>query len=117
LKVDSTLTPDVSSGETPEQRRLVQEGLLTTCDGVVLVYGQAPVLWIQSQFAFTRKTLAQRRRGVWGALVDGPPPDKPDAGLRSSSLLTLNCRSGFDPTLLGDFIGKLRAESTSGWAG
>jgi hypothetical protein len=104
LGVDTALAPEPS----PEQIRLAQQEQLQICDGVVLVYGQAPASWVQSQFAFTRRTLAQRRRGLWGALLDGPLPEKPEAGVRSPSLLTLNCRTGLEPSALSGFIQALR---------
>lgn len=110
LGVAVVVAPDPQPEQTPEQIRLAQEEQLQTCDGVVLVYGRTLPSWVQSQFAFSRKVLAQRRRGgVWGALLDGPPDPKPDVGLRSPNLLTLECRSGIDPRQLERFVFALRA--------
>jgi len=75
----------------------------------VLVYGRTPPSGVLSQFAFSRKVLARRRTGVWGALLDGPPDIKPDVGLRSPNLLMLNCRSGFDPRGLEGFVSALQS--------
>ena len=109
LGVDVAVAPDPQPEQTPEQIRLAQEEQLQTCDGVVLVYGRTRPSWVQSQFAFSRKVLAQRRRrGVWGALLDGPPHPKPDAGLRSPNLLLLECRRGIDPNELERFVYALR---------
>ncbi len=110
LGVATALAPEPSPKQKPEQIRLAQEEQLEICDGVVLVYGRAPVSWVQSQFAFTRRALAPRRRGFWGALLDGPPADKQDAGVRSPSFRTLNCRAGLDPVALSGFVQALRSE-------
>jgi len=109
LGVDVAVAPDPQPEQTPEQIRLAQEEQLQTCDGIVLVYGKTMPSWVQSQFAFSRKVLAQRqRKGVWGALLDGPPHPKPDAGLRSPNLLLLECRGGIDPSELERFVFALR---------
>jgi hypothetical protein len=109
LGVDVAVAPDPQPEQTPEQIRLAQEEQLQTCDGVVLVYGRTLPSWVQSQFAFSRKVLAQRpRKGVWGALLDGPPHPKPDVGLSSPNLLLLECRRGIDPNELERFVYALR---------
>jgi hypothetical protein len=102
------VAPEPTPEQTPQDIRLAQEEQLHTCHGVVLVYGRTRAAWVQSQFAFSRKVLAPRCRGVWGVLLDGPPDEKPDVGLRSPSLLLLNCRGGFDPIALASFVSALQ---------
>jgi hypothetical protein len=109
LGVEVAVAPDPQPEQTPEQIRLAQEEQLQTCDGLVLVYGRTLPSWVLSQFAFSRKVLAQRRRGVWGALLDGPPHPKADVRLRSPNLLLLECRRGIDPAELERFVDALRA--------
>lgn len=109
LGVDAVLTPEPSPDQLPEQNRRAQQEGLQACDAVVIVYGRTPPTWVHAQFAFSRRLLAQRRRGVWGALLDGPPQEKPDVGLKSPSLLLLNCRGGLDAGALAGFVETLRA--------
>jgi hypothetical protein len=107
MGADVALSPEPTPEQSPQDLRLAHEAQLNTCHGVVLVYGRTRAAWVQSQFAFSRKVLARRRRGVWGVLLDGPPDQKPDVGLRSPNLLLLNCRAGFDPVALAGFVSTL----------
>ena len=94
--------------DAPDQIRRAQQEQLEACDGVVLVYGQAPPGWVHSQWAFARRTLAELRRPLRTAVLDGPPPEKPPVDLRGPGILTLDCRAGFEPRVLGDFVETLR---------
>jgi hypothetical protein len=107
--VDAVVTSEPSPDQSPEQNRHAQQEELQACDAVVIIYGRTPPTWVHAQFAFSRRLLAQRRRGVWGALLDGPPQEKPDAGLKSPSLLLLNCRGGLDAGALAGFVETLGA--------
>lgn len=104
----SALPPPISPHDAPEQIRRAQQEQFAACDGVVLVYGQAPAGWVQSQWAFARRTLAEQRRPLRAAVLDGPPPEKPPVDLRGPGILTLDCRAGFDPRVLEDFVRALR---------
>lgn len=104
----SALPPLVAPQDPPDQIRRAQQEQLEACDGVVLVYGQAPAGWVQSQWAFARRTLAEQRRMLRAAVLDGPPPEKPQIDLRGPGILTLDCRAGFEPRVLGDFVRALR---------
>ncbi|HXU32314.1 MAG TPA: hypothetical protein VN851_17240, partial [Thermoanaerobaculia bacterium] len=42
----SALPPLVASRDSPDQIRRAQQDQLETCDGVVLIYGQAPAGWV-----------------------------------------------------------------------
>ena len=55
-----------------------------------------------------KKTLAVERRGLWGAVLDGPPPGRPDHGVRSRSLMTIDCRAGLAREPLARFVDALR---------
>ncbi len=92
------------------------ERVVGDSDGVVIVYGTAPLAWAMSAFQFSKKILAQSRRGVWGALIDGPPPQKPDHGIRArKELMLLDCRHvALERALLQPFIASLRAIQQAG---
>ncbi len=108
LGATSALPPLVALHDAPDQIRRAQQDQLEACDGVVLVYGQAPAGWVQSQWAFARRTLAELRRPLRAVVLDGPPPEKPPIDLRGPGILTLDCRAGFEPRVLGDFVRTLR---------
>jgi len=104
----SALPPLVAPHDAPDQIRRAQQDQLEACDGVVLVYGKAPAGWVQSQWAFARRTLAEQRRPLRAAVLDGPPTGKPQIDLRGPGILMLDCRAGFEPRVLGDFVRDLR---------
>jgi hypothetical protein len=106
--VTAFLSPEPEPGQPPEKMRSAQQALLEECSGVVLVYGQTPATWLQAQFNLTRKVIAPRKRGVWGALLDVAPQSRPLAPLRSPNLLTLDCRQGLDASKLACFVELLR---------
>jgi hypothetical protein len=108
MGVTAFLSPEPDPGQPPEKMRSEQQALLEECNGVVLVYGQTPATWVQAQFAFTRRVIAPRKRGVWGALLDVAPQSRPRAPLRSPNLLTLDGRQGLDASKLARFVELLR---------
>ena len=108
MGVTAFLSPEPEPGQPPEQIRSAQQKLLEECNGVVLVYGQTPATWVQAQFAFTRRVMAPRLRGVWGALLDVAPQSRPPAPLRSPHLRLLECRQGLDTGKLAHFVELLR---------
>ena len=110
LGVDAVPSPAPAPGQTPDEIRQAQLGNLQESDGVIIVYGHTPDTWVQSQFAFSRRVLAQRRGGVWGALLHAPPAGKHDP-VKSPSLVTLDYRNGVDPAQLASFVATLRSPS------
>ena len=113
MGVTAFLSPEPDPGQPPEKIRGAQQALLEECSGVVLVYGQTPATWVQAQFAFTRRVIAPRKRGVWGALLDVAPQSRSLAPLRSSNLLILDCRQGLDASKLARFVELLRQNGGS----
>ena len=77
-------------------------------EGVIIVYGRSAPAWVQAQYVRARKVLAQRRKGVWGALLEGPPRDKPEVGVASRSLMMLDCRDGPQRQHIERFVNTLR---------
>jgi hypothetical protein len=107
MGVTAFLSPEPEPGQLPEQIRSAQQELLKECNGIVFVYGHTPATWVQVQFKFTRKVVASRLRGVWGALLDVAPQSRL-APLRSPNLLPLDCRQGLDTGQLTRFVELLR---------
>jgi hypothetical protein len=58
-----------------------------------------------------RKALAQKHKGLWSALLDGPPVDKPSAGLAGRNLMMLECRNGLLHHEIERFVNSLRLEN------
>jgi hypothetical protein len=112
LGVDASLSPEPAPNETPAQWRQGYESLLSESQGVVIVYGSTPPSWVQAQVQAARKLFARTRKGVWGALLDGPPGQQPDHGVRSHSLLLLDCRKGLGTEPLVQFLNVLRGAAS-----
>ena len=108
LGVDVSLTPEPSEGQSPAQWRHDYESVLNESHGLVVLYGNAPPSWVQTQVQAAKKTLAQARKGIWGALLDLPPADKPDHGMRMRNLMLLDCRGGLATEALERFVSALR---------
>jgi len=108
LEVDATLAAEPIVTQEPAKYRRDLEALLEYNHGVLIIYGLAPPTWVQAQYAMARKVLATRDPKVWGALLEGPPEDKPEHGLKSRNLMVLDCRRGLSPDPLKGFVEKLR---------
>jgi hypothetical protein len=105
------ITPSTpEKDQTPQEFRLQVEQMLSDVEGVILVYGQETVSWVQAQYARVRKILSTiGRRSLWGALLDGPPLEKSPVGLSGRDILVLNCRGGISSQHIGHIIDSLRA--------
>jgi hypothetical protein len=96
--------------QTPQEFRLQVEQMLSEVEGVILVYGQETVSWVQAQYARVRKIFSTMgRRSLWGALLDGPPLEKSSVGLSGRDIVVLNCRGGISSQHIGHIIDSLRA--------
>jgi hypothetical protein len=111
LEVDATLVAEPVPAQLPAQYFHDLEAQLAASNGLVIVYGEAPPSWVQAQHALAGKTLALSRKGLWGALLDAPPEEKPDHGVRSRRLMLLDCRRGVTPDPLRRFVDTLRQEA------
>ena len=109
LGADALTAPtEPTSEQTPTDFNAQLDEVMTGSEGVIIVYGQTAPAWVQAQYVRARKVLVQRRKGVWGALLDGPPRDKPDAGVASRNLMMLDCRDGPQRYHLERFVNALR---------
>lgn len=85
------------------------ETQLSTCDGLILVYGSAPVAWVRRQYAQGRKIISQRESPLIAmGLVDGPPPEKAGVDFQVPNMHSLDWRNGIRPDILREFIAALR---------
>jgi len=109
LGVTAAVSPDAAPAQTPQDIRRAQQEQLEECDGVLIVYGETPITWVQSQFAFARRIVAPRKHGVWCSLLNVAPPDRPTAPISSPSVVVLDCRQGLDQAKLAWFVETLRA--------
>lgn len=98
-----------AAGQSRAEYRELFEDLLGNVDGVILVHGHAPTMWVHAQHAQVRKILGQRKQTLWGAFLDGPPPDKAaTVACTGPGLLTLPCRNGLSAQPIADFLQQLR---------
>jgi hypothetical protein len=108
LGTDVLHAPRPTKSQKPADFHREFDELIGNTEGFIIVYGNAPTTWVQAQYMRARKVLMQRRSGIWGALIDGPPPEKDPAGVSSPSLMTLQCRNGPDLAQLDRFVSTLR---------
>ena len=113
LGVDASLAPEPAPDQPPARWRQDYEAVLGESHGLVIVYGSTPPSWVQAQVQSARKLLARTRRGVWGALLDGPPGQQPDHGVRSHNVVLLDCRGGIAPEPLAHFLSLLRSAGSA----
>jgi hypothetical protein len=116
LGADASLAPEPAPDQSPARWRQEYETMLAESHGVVIVYGATPASWVQAQVQAARKLLSRTRRGTWGALLDGPPGQQPDHGVRSHNLMMLDCRTGIAPDPLARFLTTLRSGSPAAGA-
>jgi len=103
-----TVQTEPMAGQPSGEFNAQLDEILADSHGLIIVYGEAPPSWVMRQFTRASKVFSQRRRGVWAALWDGPPAEKPDSGVASRNLMTLNCRSGMQRQKIEQFVEVLR---------
>jgi len=98
-------------GQSPTDFNAQLDEVLTGSEGVIIVYGQTTPAWVQAQYVRARKAQAQQRKGLWGALLDGPPREKPGHGVAARNLMMLDCRDGPQQSHIEQFVNALRESS------
>jgi hypothetical protein len=80
---------------TPEDIRKDFEANLEECNGLVLVYGQMPLVWVREQFRNVIKRLAIRPRHLrpWW-IIGGPPAKDVRIGINCPGMNVVDCSSG-----------------------
>jgi hypothetical protein len=99
--------PAPDHDQSPTDYRVLVEEMFSDANGVILVHGDESELWFRSRHAQVRKVLAPTRRGIWGALLDGPPPTKALLHCADPAVVTLDCRQGIRPKPIQRFINRL----------
>ena len=99
--------PAPDHDQSPADYRTLFEELLSGANGVILVHGDESALWLQSRHVQVRRVLAPTRRGLWGALLEGPPSTKPSLPFADPAVDRLDCRQGIRPEPIQLFIAKL----------
>lgn len=102
------MSPDPTPGQGFIDCLRAQEETLSLCDGVLLVYGHSPVNAVSTAFQYAQRVFGVRRPGVWSAVLDLPPGDKPALKMLSRNLMHIDCRIGFEPARLAPFYRALR---------
>jgi hypothetical protein len=98
LKVHCALPLDHGK---PEEIRLDLEENLSTCEALIIVYGDVPPGWVRGRFRQSRKIKREQplaRQGIY----EGPPSSKEDLNL--PTLEVIPCRTGFEPDKLLEFL-------------
>ncbi|MBK8814002.1 MAG: hypothetical protein IPN42_00050 [Methylococcaceae bacterium] len=112
LGADALTAPTPTQGQVSSVFNAQLDEVICGSEGVIIVYGQSHPLWVQAQYNQARKALlAQKRKGIWGALLNGPPHDKSDAGVASKNLMMLDCRDGPERRHIEQFVNALRETS------
>ena len=99
--------PAPDHDQSPADYRTLFEELLSGANGVILVHGDESALWLQSRHVQVRRVLAPTRRGIWGALLEGPPSTKPPLRFADPAVVMLDCRQGIMPEPIQRFIARL----------
>ncbi|WP_081771814.1 toll/interleukin-1 receptor domain-containing protein [Paraburkholderia nodosa] len=101
--------PLMNASMKPTEYREDLELNLSTCDGLIVVYGSTPVTWVRRQLAEGHKILSQRnepRPAVW--LVEGPPPDKQPPDFLLPNMRSLNCHEGVRREIVSELVATLQ---------
>ena len=102
LKVGYVLPLDKGD---PETVRLDLEANLSTCEALIIVYGDAAPGWVRAQVRQYRKAKRDRPLTLQ-AIYDGPPIAKDDLGLNLPALKIIPCREGFARDKLLEFLSR-----------
>jgi hypothetical protein len=114
LNVQSTLAAEPRSDYPAGDNNKYFNDLLTTHDGVVIIYGLADPRWVQVQHSLASRAMAMRDQDIWGRILNVPPPPLPkksNLGLSSLDLQqveVMDCHESVSIDHVRDFISKLR---------
>jgi hypothetical protein len=106
-----TTQTEPAPDQSPSEFNTQLDEVIANSEGMIIVYGQTPPMWVQAQYLRARKALAQKHKGLLSALLDGPPVDKPSVGLAGRNLMTLECRDGLLHHEIERFVNTLRVEN------
>jgi hypothetical protein len=107
LGADSLVAPDPGQQPSADYLALLDE-VITGTEGTIIVYGKCSPVWVQAQYLRAHRILSPTRRGLWGAVVEGPPEGKPRPGVSSRSIMTLDWNQGARTETIAQFVEGLR---------
>jgi hypothetical protein len=93
----------ILQGKPGEVRRNLKKNL-KICDGLILVYGMAPPLWVQEQLRQRHKI--RERAFSAQALYLAPPPEKTRVG-EFPEIMMLDGRQGLTPEIMRRFVDRM----------
>ena len=86
----------LNAGSAEEIRTDIEENMID-CDGLLIVYGDGSAAWVHQQLRLYNKFLPRRQKPIkLVAIIEAPPEDKPDIGVRIPGMQVLNFRGGID---------------------
>jgi TIR domain len=78
---------------------------LSSCDAMIVVYGESPASWVRSQLLEWRKSRARRTKPARGvAVLEGPPQKTDRLGIHLNQMVMLNASQAFDEKMIVDFL-------------
>lgn len=95
----------ILQGKPAEVRRNLKKNL-KICDGLILVYGMAPPIWVQEQLRQRHKI--RERTFSAQALYLAPPPEKTKVG-EFPEVMMLDGRQGLTPEIMRRFVDRLNS--------
>lgn len=82
---------------------------LFICDGVIVVYGKADILWVRDQVREYRKTMSRREQPLKAlAVYEGPPEQKKELNMKLPDMYVINCRERLDEQAFHPFLNALK---------
>ncbi len=90
---------------TAEEVRQDFERNWRECDSVVLIYGNAPQIWVRNQIMLYNKLKRERERPLREfILMNCPPQQKPSVGIALPEVEEIDCREGLSAEVLESVV-------------
>ena len=94
----------MQEGEADAIRKDLEANLLD-CDGLIIVYGQIPEVWVREQLRQWRKILFRREKPLRAlAVYEGPPAREHHLHMNLPRMQIIDCRNGMDVQRLEPFL-------------
>lgn len=106
--VQPPLQPAPNQGSGEYQSHV--DEIIQACDAMILVYGCESAPWLQAQYLRAQRLLAKRRR-LWGAVLDAPPPKEQPPQIADRRVMPLDCRNGISIVEVQRFLDALVVEA------
>lgn len=94
----------LDAGSAEEMRCDMEENLVD-CDGLLIVYGDGSAAWVHQQLRLFNKFMPRRQKPIkLLAVIEAPPDEKPEIGVKLPGMKLLNFRKGIDEPALRDLF-------------